>query len=282
MPIIIKKRLTPGTRNISFSDFSEVTTTTPEKSLLVSLAKNGGRNQSGQITVRHRGGGNRRFYRLVDFKRSKVDVPAKVISVEYDPNRSARIALIVYVDGTKSYILAPAGLNVNDVVMSGPQAEIKPGNHIPLKNIPVGTMIYNVEITLGRGGQLGRSAGMQIQLLAKEGKYGVIRLPSGEQRMILLTCSASVGQASNVDHYNVRIGTAGRKRHMGWRPVVRGAVMNPNDHPHGGGEGKAPVGRKNPRDLWGNIAYGVKSRDSKKPSSNFILRRRKSKRNPHS
>lgn len=281
MPVKRRKPTNAGSRNISYSDFEEITRDYPEKSLLLPMKKNSGRNHHGHITVRHRGGGVKRFYRIIDFRRKKIGVPAVVRSIEYDPNRSSRIALIVYKDGEKSYILSPAGLKVNDVVSSGPDSEIRPGNHLPIKCIPVGTMIHNVELTLGKGGQIARSAGMQIQLLAKEGSYAVLKLPSGEQRVVLAECSATVGQTSNLEHYNIRRGKAGRTRYMGRRPVVRGSAMNPCDHPHGGGEGKAPVGRKNPRDIWGNIAYGVKTRDSKKYSNNFILRRRKSKRNPN-
>lgn len=274
----IYKRMTAGQRNKSVSDFAEITTTTPEKSLLVAKRKNGGRNASGKITVRHRGGGNRQFYRLVDFRRLKDNVQATVRTIEYDPNRSARIALIQYRDGLKSYILAPMGLAVGDILMNGASAEIRIGNHMPLRNIPEGTTIHNVELTLGRGGQIGRSAGMSIQLMAKDGDYAVVVLPSGEQRRVHADCRATIGQMGNPEEINVVIGKAGRKRHMGWRPVVRGAVMNPNDHPHGGGEGRAPVGRKNPRDIWGNVAYGVKSRDPKKSSNQYIIRRRKNKR----
>ena len=268
---------TPSRRNMTCSDFSEITCKTPERSLLVSLKKNSGRNNQGKITVRHQGGGSRRKYRIVDFKRNKDDIPAKVLTVEYDPNRSANIALICYADGTKSYVLAPAGLKIGWTLMNGENAEPRTGNCLPLKNVPVGTMIHNVELIPGKGGQLVRSAGNAAQLMAKEGKHAVLRLPSGEMRMVPIECRATIGQVGNIDHNLVNIGNAGRKRHMGIRPTVRGSVMNPNDHPHGGGEGKCPVGRPGPVTPWGKPALGYKTRDNKKSSSKLIMRRRNGK-----
>ncbi len=268
---------TPSRRNMTGSDFSEITCTTPEKSLLVSLKKNSGRNNQGKITVRHQGGGSRRKYRIIDFKRNKDGIPAKVLTVEYDPNRTANIALICYADGTKNYILAPAGLQIGWTVMNGETAEPRIGNCLPLKNIPVGTMIHNIELTPGKGGQLVRSAGNAAQLMAKEGKYAVLRLPSGEMRMVPIEGRATIGQVGNIDHNLINIGNAGRKRHMGIRPTVRGSVMNPNDHPHGGGEGKCPVGRPGPVTPWGKPALGLKTRDNKKSSSKLIMRRRDGK-----
>jgi large subunit ribosomal protein L2 len=259
------------------SDFSEITATKPEKSLVVSLKKNSGRNNQGKITVRHRGGGNRRKYRLIDFKRYKDDIPATVKTIEYDPNRTANIALICYADGEKAYILAPEGLKVGMKVMSGVNAEIRPGNCPPLANIPVGTMIHNIEMHPGKGGQLVRSAGVGAQLMAKENGYATVRLPSGEMRMIADNCRASIGNIGNGDHNLVTIGKAGRVRHMGFRPTVRGSVMNPNDHPHGGGEGKAPVGRPGPSTPWGKPAMGLKTRKKNKKSDKFIVRRRNGK-----
>ncbi len=268
---------TPSRRNMTCSDFSEITCKTPERSLLVSLKKNSGRNNQGKITVRHQGGGSRRKYRIVDFKRNKDDIPAKVLTVEYDPNRSANIALICYADGTKSYVIAPAGLKIGWTLMNGENAEPRTGNCLPLKNIPAGTMIHNIELIPGKGGQLVRSAGNAAQLMAKEGKYAVLRLPSGEMRMVPIECRATIGQVGNIDHNLVNIGNAGRKRHMGIRPTVRGSVMNPNDHPHGGGEGKCPVGRPGPVTPWGKPALGYKTRDNKKSSSKLIMRRRNGK-----
>ena len=266
---------TPSRRNMTGSDFSEITKTTPEKSLVTSLKKNAGRNNQGKITVRHQGGGNRRKYRLIDFKRNKKDgIPATVIGIEYDPNRTANIALICYADGEKSYILAPAGLTDGMKVMSGAQAEVRVGNCLPLENIPVGTQIHNIELLPGKGGQLVRSAGLSAQLMAKEGKYATLRLPSGEMRMVPIQCRATIGVIGNGDHNLVNIGKAGRKRHMGVRPTVRGSVMNPNDHPHGGGEGRSPVGRKYPVTPWGKIAIGGKTR-KKKSSDRLIVKRRK-------
>lgn len=277
MSIKVYKPTSNSRRNMSVTDYSELSKVAPERSLLEPLKNKSGRNNYGRITVRHRGGANRRKYRVIDFKRSKFDVPAEVVSLEYDPNRSAHIALIKYEDGVKSYILAPAGLKVGDKVMAGPEADIKPGNALPLVNIPTGTVIHNVELYPGRGGQLARAAGNAAQLMAKEGEYALLRLPSGELRKVPANCMATVGQVGNLDHENVKIGNAGRKRHMGWRPTVRGSVMNPNDHPHGGGEGRAPVGRKSPMTPWGKKAMGVKTRNPKKKSNNLIVRRRNGK-----
>ena len=263
---------TPSRRNMTGSDFAEITKTTPEKSLLTSLKKNAGNNQ-GKITVRHHGGGNRQKYRIVDFRRLKDGVPATVIGIEYDPNRSANIALICYADGEKSYIIAPQGLAVGQKVMNGASAEIRTGNCLPLSEIPVGTMIHNIELYPGKGGQLVRSAGNGAQLMAKEGSYATVRLPSGEMRMVPLTCRATIGIVGNIDHNLINYGKAGRIRHMGIRPTVRGSVMNPNDHPHGGGEGKAPVGRPGPCTPWGKPALGHKTR-RKKASDKLIVRRR--------
>jgi large subunit ribosomal protein L2 len=268
---------TPSRRNMSGSDFAEVTKTTPEKSLIVSKRKNAGRNNQGKITVRHRGGGNRQKYRNIDFRRLKDDVPATVIGIEYDPNRTANIALICYADGEKSYIIAPNTLKVGDVVESGVNADIKPGNTLPIANIPLGTIIHNIELKPGKGAQLVRSAGNGAQLMAKEGEYAQVRLPSGEVRMVRMNCRATIGEVGNIDHANIKIGKAGRKRHMGWRPTVRGSVMNPNDHPHGGGEGRAPIGRKGPVTPWGKPALGYKTRKKNKDSDKYIVRRRNSK-----
>ena len=268
---------TPSRRQMTGSDFSEITKTTPEKSLVVSLSKNSGRNNQGKITVRHRGGGNRRKYRLVDFKRKKDGIAAKVIGIEYDPNRTANIALICYADGEKAYILAPEGLKVGAKVMNGANAEVRPGNCMPLSEIPVGTMVHNVELHPGKGGQLVRSAGNGAQLMAKEGKYATLRLPSGEMRMVPINCRASIGVVGNGEHNLVNIGKAGRKRHMGIRPTVRGSVMNPNDHPHGGGEGKTGIGRPGPCTPWGKPALGLKTRKKNKQSNKYIVRRRDGK-----
>lgn len=277
MSIKVYKPTSNSRRNMSVTDYSELSKVAPERSLLEPLKNKSGRNNYGRITVRHRGGANRRKYRVIDFKRSKFDVPAEVVSLEYDPNRSAHIALIKYEDGVKSYILAPAGLKVGDKVMAGPDADIKPGNALPLVNIPTGTVIHNVELYPGRGGQLARAAGNAAQLMAKEGEYALLRLPSGELRKVPATCMATVGQVGNLDHENVKIGNAGRKRHMGWRPTVRGSVMNPNDHPHGGGEGRAPVGRPGPVTPWGKPAMGLKTRKAKNPTNKFIIKRRNGK-----
>ena len=269
------KPTTNGRRNMTSSDFAEITKTKPEKSLLVSQSKTAGRNSYGHITVRHRGGGHKRQYRLVDFKRTKDNVPATVKAIEYDPNRSANIALIVYEDGTKSYILAPKGLKVGMKVESGADADIKVGNTLPLANIPVGTVIHNIELKPGKGGQLVRSAGASAQLLGKEGKYAIVRLTSGETRMILLTCRATIGTVGNEEHSLINIGKAGRNRWAGKRPTVRGSVMNPNDHPHGGGEGKAPIGRPSPLSPWGKKTIGKKTRSTKARSNKFIIRGQK-------
>ncbi len=268
---------TPSRRNMTGLDFSEITKSTPEKSLVVSLQKNSGRNNQGKITVRHRGGGSRRKYRLIDFKRRKDDIPAKVIGIEYDPNRTANIALICYADGEKAYILAPNGLKDGMTVMNGANAEIRVGNCLPLEAIPVGTEIHNIELYPGKGGQLVRSAGNSAQLMAKEGKYATLRLPSGEMRMVPIICRATIGQVGNVEHDLVNIGKAGRKRHMGIRPTVRGSVMNPNDHPHGGGEGKTGIGRPGPCTPWGKPALGLKTRKKNKNSNKLIVRRRDGK-----
>lgn len=266
--------ITPSRRNMTMSTFEEITTSTPEKSLLVSLKKNGGRNAQGKITVRHQGGGAKRKYRLIDFKRNKDGVPAKVASIEYDPNRTAYIALVVYTDGDKRYIIAPVGLKVGDVVVSGVDADIKPGNTLPMKNIPVGSIVHNVELAPGKGAQLVRAAGSSAQLMAKEGKYATLRLPSGEMRYVRIECRATIGTVSNLTNDIVNIGKAGRKRHMGVRPTVRGSVMNPCDHPHGGGEGKSPVGRPSPVTPWGKPALGYKTRKTKKYSDRLIIKKR--------
>ena len=268
---------TPSRRQMTGSDFSEITKTAPEKSLVVSLSKNSGRNNQGKITVRHRGGGNRRKYRLVDFKRKKDGIAAKVIGIEYDPNRTANIALICYADGEKAYILAPAGLKVGMKVMSGAEAEVRPGNCLPLSAIPVGTMVHNIELYPGKGGQLVRSAGNGAQVMAKEGKSAPLRLPSGEMRMVPINCRATIGVVGNGEHNLINIGKAGRKRHMGIRPTVRGSVMNPNDHPHGGGEGKTGIGRPGPCTPWGKPALGLKTRKKNKQSNKLIVRRRDGK-----
>lgn len=265
---------TPSRRNMSGYDFEEITASTPEKSLTTSLKKHAGRNAQGKITVRHHGGGSRRKYRIIDFKRNKDGIPATVKSIEYDPNRTANIALICYADGEKKYILAPVGLKVGQTVMNGAEAEIKVGNCMELKDMPVGTQIHNIEMYPGHGGQLVRAAGVSAQLMAKEGKYAIIRMPSGEMRMVPIVCRASIGQVGNTEHNLVNIGKAGRKRHMGIRPTVRGSVMNPNDHPHGGGEGKAPVGRPGPCTPWGKPALGLKTRKKNKQSNKLIVRRR--------
>ncbi|MBR2737532.1 MAG: 50S ribosomal protein L2 [Lachnospiraceae bacterium] len=274
MGIKTYKPYTPSRRQMTGSDFSEITKKTPEKSLLSDLNKKSGRNNSGKITVRHRGGANRRKYRLVDFKRRKDGIPAKVIGIEYDPNRSANIALICYADGEKSYILAPEGLTDGMTVMSGPEAETRIGNAMELSQIPVGTQIHNIELHPGHGGQLVRSAGNSAQLMAKEGKYATLRLPSGEMRMVPANCRATIGIVGNGDHSLINIGKAGRKRHMGIRPTVRGSVMNPNDHPHGGGEGRAPIGRPGPVSPWGKPTLGKKTRKKNKKSNDLIVRRR--------
>lgn len=269
------KPYTPSRRNMTVSDFEEITKKTPEKSLLAKKSKNAGRNSYGRITVRHQGGGNRQKYRIVDFKRRKDDMTATVVGIEYDPNRSANIALIQYEDGEKAYILAPQGLKDGDKVVSGEAVDIKPGNCMPISAIPVGTLIHNIELNPKQGGKLVKAAGQSAQLMAKEGKYAHIRLPSGEMRLILATCRATIGVIGNSDHENVKIGKAGRKRHMGVRPTIRGSVMNPVDHPHGGGEGRAPVGHAGPMTPWGKPALGYKTRNKKKQSNKFIVKRRK-------
>ena len=271
------KPTTPSRRNMSVTDYSSLSKVAPERSLLVPISKKSGRNSYGRITVRHRGGGNRRKYRVIDFKRQKFDMPATVQSIEYDPNRSAHIALIQYEDGVKNYIIAPEGLKVGATVEAGPNADIVAGNALPLKNIPVGTVIHNVELYPGRGAQLARSAGNSAQLMALEGAYALLRLPSGELRNVPAECMATIGVVGNTDHANVKIGKAGRKRNMGWRPTVRGSVMNPNDHPHGGGEGKSPVGRPGPVTPWGKPALGYKSRKIGNSTDKFIVKRRNSK-----
>ena len=265
---------TPSRRNMTGSDFSEITKKSPEKSLLAKKDKNAGRNNQGKITVRHHGGGNRQKYRIIDFKRQKDDVPAKVVGIEYDPNRTANIALICYADGEKAYILAPEGLKDGMKIMNGVNAEVRPGNCLPLSEIPVGTLVHNIELLPGKGGQLVRAAGNSAQLMAKEGKYATLRLPSGEMRMVPIACRASIGVLGNGDHNLINIGKAGRKRHMGIRPTVRGSVMNPNDHPHGGGEGKTGIGRPGPSTPWGKPALGLKTRKKKKHSNKLIVRRR--------
>ena len=268
---------TPSRRNMTGLDFDVITTDKPEKSLLVSKKKTAGRNNQGKITVRHHGGGNRQKYRIIDFKRRKDDIPAKVLTIEYDPNRTANIALICYADGEKAYILAPNGLKVGDSLMNGENADIRIGNCLPMTVIPVGTEIHNVELTPGKGGQLVRSAGNSAQLMAKEGKYAILRLPSGEMRMVPIMCRATIGTVGNIEHGLVNIGKAGRKRHMGIRPTVRGSVMNPNDHPHGGGEGRAPIGRSGPSTPWGKPALGLKTRKKNAKSNKMIIRTRSGK-----
>lgn len=266
---------TPARRFMTVSAFDEITKKEPERSLLEPLKKHAGRNSSGKITVRHRGGGNRRKYRIIDFKRDKDGMNATVIGIEYDPNRSANIALLEYEDGERRYIIAPYGVTAGDVLVSGEGVDIKPGNALYLRDIPVGTIIHNIELYPGKGGQLVRSAGNSAQLMAKEGDYAQVRLPSGEVRMVRLNCKATIGQVGNIDHENIKIGKAGRKRHMGWRPSVRGSAMNPNDHPHGGGEGKSPVGMPSPLTPWGKPALGLKTRSKKNKSDKFIVKKRK-------
>ena len=268
---------TPGLRGMTVSTFEEITSTTPEKSLTVTLKKHSGRNSRGKITVRHRGGGYRPKYRIIDFKRNKDGVPGTVATIEYDPNRTANIALINYADGEKRYIIAPNKLSVGDVIVSGADADIKIGNTLPLANIPVGTVIHNIELKPGKGGQMVRSAGNGAQLMAKEGNFAQVRLPSGEVRKVRIECRATIGEVGNLDHQNIQIGKAGRKRHMGIRPTVRGSVMNPNDHPHGGGEGKAGIGRVSPVTPWGKPALGYKTRKKKKDSNKYIVKGRKEK-----
>ena len=277
MAIKTYKPTTAARRNMSVTDYTSLSKNGPEKSLLAPLDKKAGRNSYGRITVRHRGGGNRKKYRVVDFRRDKLDMEAKVLRLEYDPNRSAFIALVEYTDGEKRYILAPVGIAAGDVVISSAAADIKPGNCLPLENIPVGTVIHNIELYPGRGAQLVRSAGVAAQLMAKEGGMATIRMPSGEMRKVRLDCKATIGQVGNIDHSNVSIGKAGRKRHMGIRPTVRGSVMNPNDHPHGGGEGKSPIGRPGPVTPWGKPTLGYKTRKTKNRTNKFIVKRRNAK-----
>lgn len=276
MPVKKYKPVTPGTRGMTGYTFDEITKSKPERSLLVSLRKSGGRNAQGRITVRHHGGGHRRYIRLVDFKREKHNIPAKVAAIEYDPNRTARLALLHYADGEKRYIIAPLDVKVGDTLVSGPQAEIRSGNSLPIANIPVGTTIHNIEVREGRGGQLVRSAGGAAQLLAKEGDFAQIRMPSGEVRLIRQVCYATIGQIGNLDHGNVKLGKAGRKRHLGVRPTVRGSAMTPRDHPHGGGEGRQPIGLPGPKSPWGKPTLGYKTRRNKK-TDQYIVRRRSKK-----
>ncbi|MDI6695479.1 MAG: 50S ribosomal protein L2 [Anaerolineales bacterium] len=271
------KPITPGQRGMTGYTFEEITKKEPERSLLKPLRKSGGRNMYGRVTVRHRGGGNRRHIRIVDFKRDKLGIPARVAAIEYDPNRTARLALLFYVDGEKRYIIAPQDLRVGDQVVSGPQAEVRPGNSLPIANIPVGTLVHNIELKEGRGGQLVRAAGGAAQLLAKEGDYAQIRMPSGEVRLVRQTCYATIGQVGNLDHSNVKLGKAGRKRHLGIRPTVRGSAMSPRDHPHGGGEGRQPIGMPGPKTPWGKPTLGYKTRRNK-TTDKYILRRRGKKR----
>lgn len=275
MPVKTYKPTTPGLRQRVSSTFEEITKKEPEKRLVVSKKRSAGRNSQGRITVRHRGGGARKLVRIVDFKRDKDGVPGKVTAIEYDPGRSARLALITYADGDKRYILAPVGLQVGDMIVSGPDADIKPGNALPLDNIPTGTFVHNIELVPGKGGQLARAAGAQVQLMAKEGGYALLRLASGEQRRVPVACKATIGQVGNVDHENAVLGKAGRKRHKGWRPSVRGLAMNPVDHPHGGGEGKAPVGLPGPVTPWGKPTLGYRTRKRDKASDKLIVKRRK-------
>lgn len=277
MGIKVYKPTSPGRRGMSGHTFEEITRSEPEKSLLRPMKKKAGRNNLGRLTVRHRGGGHKRRYRLIDFKRDKFGIPARVASIEYDPNRSARIALLVYADGEKRYILAPLGIQVGDTIMSGPDAEIRPGNALPLVNMPLGTLVHNVELQPGKGGQLVRSAGAYAQLMAKEGRYATLRLPSGEVRKVLLNCMATVGQVGNTDHQNIKIGKAGRKRWMGRRPEVRGSAMDPASHPHGGGEGRSPIGLPGPKTPWGKPALGYRTRRNKR-TNQYIIRRRGKKR----
>lgn len=276
MAIKLYKPTSPGRRGMSVSTFEEITRSTPERSLLRPLRERAGRNNIGRVTVRHRGGGHKRMYRVIDFKRDKQGIPGRVTSIEYDPNRSARIALVTYADGEKRYILAPLGLKVGTQLMSGPEAEIRVGNTLPLRNIPLGTMVHNVELQPGKGGQMARSAGTAAQVMAKEGDYAQLRLPSGEVRKVALSCMATIGQVGNTDHANINLGKAGRKRWLGWRPTVRGSAMDPNSHPHGGGEGRTPIGMPGPKTPWGKPALGYKTRKNKR-TEKYIVRRRGSK-----
>ena len=277
MAIKIYKPTSPGRRGMSVSTFEEVTRSRPERSLVVGLRKRAGRNNEGRVTVRHRGGGNKRLYRVIDFKRNKIGIPGRVASIEYDPNRSARIALVVYADGEKRYILAPLDLKVGVQLLAGPTAEMRVGNALPLRNIPLGTMIHNIEMSPGRGGQMVRSAGASAQVMAKEGAYVTVRLPSGEMRRVLTECMATIGQVGNTDHANINYGKAGRKRWLGWRPTVRGVAMDPDSHPHGGGEGRSPVGMPGPKTPWGKPALGYRTRVNKR-TDQYIVRRRSKKR----
>ena len=277
MAIKIYKPTSPGRRGMSVSTFEEVTRSRPERSLVVGLRKRAGRNNEGRVTVRHRGGGNKRLYRVIDFKRNKIGIPGRVASIEYDPNRSARIALVVYADGEKRYILAPLDLKAGAQLLAGPTAEVRVGNALPLRNIPLGTMIHNIEMSPGRGGQMVRSAGASAQVMAKEGAYVTVRLPSGEIRRVLTECMATIGQVGNTDHANINYGKAGRKRWLGWRPTVRGVAMDPNSHPHGGGEGRSPVGMPGPKTPWGKPALGYRTRVNKR-TDQYIVRRRSKKR----
>jgi large subunit ribosomal protein L2 len=272
------KPTTPGQRGMTGYTFEEITKSTPERSLIIHPHRQGGRDTTGRITVRHRGGGNRRYIRILDFKRDKQNIPARVAAIEYDPNRTARLALLNYADGEKRYIVAPLGIKVGDTLLSGPQAEIRPGNNLPLANIPVGTLVHNIELKLGKGGQLVRSAGGSAQVLAKEGEYAQIRLPSGEVRLVSQVCSATIGQVGNLDHSNIKLGKAGRKRHMGIRPTVRGTAMSPRDHPHGGGEGRQPTGMPGPKTPWGRPARGYKTRRNKSTEKYIVRHRSKSSR----
>jgi len=278
MAVKVYKPITPGQRNMTGYSFQEITKAKPERSLLISPRRYGGRNSYGRVTVRHRGGGNRRYIRLVDFKRDKREIAARVAAIEYDPNRTARLALLFYADGEKRYIIAPLDLKVGDTVLAGSQAEIRPGNSMPIFNIPVGTMIHNIELKPGKGGQLVRAAGGSAQLLAKEGGFAQIRLPSGEERLVHQTCYATIGQIGNVDHSNIKLGKAGRKRHLGIRPTVRGTAMSPRDHPHGGGEGRQPAGMPGPKSPWGKPTRGYKTRRNKKTDQYIVRRRSKSTR----
>jgi large subunit ribosomal protein L2 len=272
------KPYTPSRRGMTGSTFEEVTKTSPERSLLKPLRKSGGRNMYGRVTVRHRGGGHRRHIRIVDFKRDKRNIPARVAAIEYDPNRTARLALLFYADGEKRYIIAPLDLRVGDTIMSGPEADLRPGNSLPISNIPVGTMVHNIELKEGRGGQLVRAAGSAAQLLAKEGDYAQVRLPSGEVRLVRQSCYATIGQVGNVDNSNIKLGKAGRKRHLGVRPTVRGSAMSPRDHPHGGGEGRQPIGMPSPKSPWGKPTLGKKTRHNKRTDKYIVRRRRKKRR----
>jgi large subunit ribosomal protein L2 len=278
MPVKKYKPVTPGQRGMTGYTFEEITKSTPERALLLPLRKQGGRNVHGRITVRHRGGGHRRNIRIVDYKRDKIGIPAKVAAIEYDPNRTARLALLFYVDGEKRYMIAPLDLKVGDTVMSGPNAEIRSGNALPISSIPVGTLIHNIELKQGKGGQMVRSAGASAQLLAKEGDYAQVRLPSGEVRLVRQVCYATIGQVGNVDHGNVKLGKAGRKRHLGIRPSVRGSAMSPRDHPHGGGEGRQPIGMPGPKSPWGKPTLGYRTRRNKKTDKYIVRRRSKSSR----